>query len=255
MNDVLKRILAEKQNEVLALKESFVIHAHTERQVKSLRNALLGNKSIIAEIKRASPAKGKLSDILDPVALAKQYQSAGAAAISVLTDKQFFSGSVDDLLQVSIALSDAPCPLLRKDFIIDPIQIHQAYAYGADAILLIVAAVKDKTQALIDDAHRLGLEVLLEVHTADELMFAINTTADVIGVNNRNLNTLEVDIKTSLDLITLVPRTQVCVSESGIHDAMTASILFDAGFNGLLVGEALVRSSNPGELLKAMRGQ
>ncbi len=185
--------------------------------------------------------------------MAKQYQQAGAAAVSVLTDELFFKGSVADLQQVSLALQDTSCAVLRKEFIIDEIQIAQAAQFGADAVLLIMAVTQDKTQELLNYAHYLGLEVLLEVHTEEELEMALDTDAKIIGVNNRNLHTLKVDVNTSLNLIEYMPKNIVKVSESGIHDAKIAHELFAAGFDALLVGEALVKSSHPKKLIADMR--
>jgi indole-3-glycerol phosphate synthase len=264
MSDFLKKVIAQKEIEVAQLKKEFPRgifprgvgeNPITQRKIKSLKNALSTPRSIIAEIKRASPAKGPLSDISDPTALAQTYQQAGAAAISVLTDELFFKGSIQDLKQVSQALQDTSCVILRKEFIIDNIQLEQALHAGADAVLLIVAVLGGKTQTLIDEAHALGLEVLLEVHTEEELHLALKTNADVIGINNRNLNTLVVDVQTSLDLISHIPTPVVRVSESGIHTAEIATQLFDAGFHGLLIGEALVRAENPAQLLQILRGK
>ncbi|MFA6037174.1 MAG: indole-3-glycerol phosphate synthase TrpC [Legionellales bacterium] len=264
MHDTLKKIIAQKELEVAELKESVLKNPDGvlaqymrgklgTRKIKSLKKALSQAPAIIAEIKRASPAKGELAQIADPVALAQKYQQAGVAAISVLTDSVFFNGSVDDLQKVSAALQDTPVVILRKEFIIDEIQIAQAAQYGADAVLIIVAVTEDKTQELIDYAHYLGLEVLLEVHTEEELELALDTDAKVIGINNRNLRTLEVDINTSYDLIEFMPKPIIAVSESGIHDAQTAHDLFAAGFNALLVGEALVKAKDPKKLINAMR--
>lgn len=182
------------------------------------------------------------------------YQAAGAAAISVLTDSTFFNGSINDLRMVSAALKNTPCVILRKEFIIDEIQLVESALAGADAVLLIVAVLKDNTQAMIDKAHELGLEVLLEAHTADELTLALTTDADVIGINNRDLTTLKVDTHTSIALHDLFPKHVISVSESGIHDAKTAHQLFELGYHALLIGEALVTSPNPAELIPSMRG-
>lgn len=241
MNKVLADIIAQK-------------HLEVARPKKSLEQALRQPRAILSEIKRASPAKGKLADILNPVDLAKQYQEAGAAAISVLTDKKYFNGSLDDLVDVSQALKQTLCPILRKEFIISPIQIAEAAVHGADAVLLIVAVLKEKTQEFINVAKLFNLDVLVEVHTHDELKLALDTDAKIIGINNRNLDTLDVDIQTSLDLIQYLPNHLVKVSESGIHDSQTAQRLFNAGFDALLVGEALVKSDYPAELIKKMRG-
>jgi indole-3-glycerol phosphate synthase len=265
MHDTLKKIIAQKEIEVSMLKDlvfnepdgelaQYMRGKVGQRKIKSFKKALSKAPAIIAEIKRASPAKGELAKIVDPVALAQQYQQAGAAAISVLTDHMFFNGSVNDLQLVSTALQNTDCAILRKEFIIDEIQIAESVQYGADAILLIMAVTTDKTQELIDYAHYLGLEVLLEVHTEDELELALDTDAKIIGVNNRNLRTLEVDLDTSVNLIEFMPKPIIAVAESGIQDAKTAHTLFSAGYDALLVGEALVTAQDPQELIKAMRG-
>lgn len=265
MHDMLRKIIAQKEQEVIALKDALLDEPDSplsnfmrgklgHRKIKSLKKALQKPFSIIAEIKRASPAKGVLATIPDPVSLALQYQQAGASAISVLTDELFFNGSLQDLQKVSQALQETDCAILRKEFIIDELQIAQAAQYGADAVLLIMGVTEDKTHELIDYAHYLGLEVLLEVHTEDELEAALDTQAKIIGVNNRNLHTLAVDLETSFQLIEYIPRHIVKVSESGIHDAQTSEALFAAGFDALLVGEALVKAKNPQTLLKQLRG-
>ncbi|MGA2655649.1 MAG: indole-3-glycerol phosphate synthase TrpC [Gammaproteobacteria bacterium] len=265
MHDTLQKIIAQKELEVAKLKE--IIHKNPDgelsqfmrgklgnRKIKSFKKALSQPQAIIAEIKRSSPAKGELAKIADPVALAQKYQQAGAAAISVLTDEMFFNGSINDLQQVSLALQNTDCAILRKEFIIDEIQIAQAVQYGADAVLLIMAVTEDKTQELIDFAHYLEMEVLLEVHTEDELEQALDTNAKIIGVNNRDLRTLEVDINTSFNLIEFMPKTVIAVAESGIQDFKTAHDLFDVGYDALLVGEALVKAKDPEKLIRAMRG-
>ncbi len=264
MHNTLKEILALKQQQVAALKIQLTQDPHhvlapymqgeSTRKIKSLKKALRKPCAIIAEIKRASPASGLLAQIPDPVHLAQIYQQAGAAAISVLTDETFFKGSLNDLLHISSALETMDCAILRKEFIIDEIQIAEAAHYGADAVLLIVAATQDKTEELLDFAHHLGLEALVEVHTLEELDYALEIEADIIGINNRNLSTLLVDIETSFALISEIPASRIVVSESGIKDAMTAQHLFAAGFDALLVGEALVRAEDPGELIRNMRG-
>lgn len=266
MHKTLKDILLQKKLEVAALKDLIQKEPDGElaryfegefltRRIKSLKQSLAKpTLGVIAEIKRASPAKGALADIVDPILLATKYQAGGAAAISVLTDELFFKGSPQDLQQVSAALAQTPCPILRKDFIIDEIQIAQAAKDGADAVLLIVAVLEDKTYELLDYAAHLGLEVLLEVHTKDELLFALETDAEIIGINNRNLHDFSVDVQRSLDLVQIIPSDMIAVAESGIHDADCAQRLFHAGFDAVLVGEALVKSNDPEEFIAAMQG-
>lgn len=252
MHSVLQEIINSKS---LEISPTLDIQKLTLDIQKSLFHALKKPRSIIAEIKRRSPAHGALADITNPVALAHEYVAGGASAISVLTDKPYFNGCMEDLHSVSEAVAHTPCPVLRKDFIIHPVQLFHSVAMGADAVLLIVAVLQDKTQSMIDMAESLGLDVLLEVHTREELSFALDTSAKIIGVNNRNLHTLDVDIQTSLDIIKRIPSHIVSVSESGIQDAQTAAHLFDAGYSAILVGEALVKSAYPRHLIKAMRGE
>lgn len=251
MHSILREIIRSKSIEVQNLDSAYT---KQQRTMKSLKKALEKPNSIIAEIKRRSPAHGVLSDIEDPTELAHHYIAGGASAISVLTDKPYFNGCIRDMKLVSDSIAQYDCPVLRKDFIIDSIQLSEAAAFGADAVLLIVAVLQEKTQSMISVAESLGLEVLLEVHNREELDIALDTSATMIGVNNRNLHTLEVNIKTSIDLIQYIPSHVLSVSESGVHDPMTAKMLFNAGFSALLVGEALVRSPNPGLLIQQLRG-
>lgn len=257
MHSVLQDIINSKTLEIsqlLDIHKSLPYSSSTLDIHKSLSQALKKPGSIIAEIKRRSPAHGTLSDISNPVKLAHDYIAGGASAISVLTDKPYFNGSMEDLHCVSKSIAHTACPVLRKDFIIDPVQLFHSIAMGADAVLLIVAVLQNRTQSMIDKAESLGLEVLLEVHTREELAVALDTSATIIGVNNRNLHTLNVDIQTSLDIIKHIPTHIISVSESGIRDAQTAARLFDAGYSALLVGEALVKSDHPGNLIQTMRG-
>lgn len=254
MHSILRDIINSKASETLDIHKSFFKATELLDIHKSLFQAIKQPGSIIAEIKRRSPAHGRLAEISDPAKLAHDYITGGASAISVLTDKCYFNGCIEDMNQVAKAVAVTPCPILRKDFINDPIQLFHSAAMGADAVLLIVAILQEKTQAMIDIAESLGLEFLLEVHTREELALALDTSAKIIGVNNRNLHTLNVDIQTSLELIKYIPSHIVSVSESGIHDRATAERLFDAGYSALLVGEALVRSAQPGLVIQELRG-
>lgn len=207
--------------------------------------------SVIAEIKRRSPARGDLRPALDPAALARCYAEAGASALSVLTDERYFRGSDADLVAAREATS---LPVLRKDFIIDPYQIYEARALGADAVLLIVRALSDQLlrelQAL---ALELGLAALVEVHDLPELERAVVAEARIIGINNRNLDTLEVDPTTSLRLRPAIPPGVIAVAESGIGSSDLAAQLAAVGFDAILVGEALVTAPDPGALLQRLR--
>lgn len=198
--------------------------------------------SLIAEVKFASPVKGRFLEGVDPVQLASAYESAGARAISVLTDEHFFQGHLDYLTNVRKSVS-VPC--LRKDFIVDEYQIHEARVAGADAILLIMSCLSDEqVSEYLAVAKQYQMAVLVETHTADELERALAADAHIIGINNRNLNTFEVDIATTLELKNAVPGGKVLVSESGIYTREDVVRLEDGGVDSVLVGEAIVTSGN-----------
>ena len=208
--------------------------------------------SVIAEVKRRSPSKGHLADIPDPTALATAYAAGGAAAISVLTEERRFGGSLDDLRAVRAAVD---VPLLRKDFLVDPYQLLEARAAGADLALLIVAALDDDTlRRLHDEARDLGLTVLVEVHDEEETGRAVDLGAELIGVNARNLKTLDVDPGTFARLAPLVPGDRVLVAESGISGPEDVRHQVAAGARVVLVGEALVRDGDPERAVRAMTG-
>ena len=205
---------------------------------------------VIAEVKRASPSKGPIRLDLDAAALAREYATAGAAAISVLTQEEGFRGSLDDLAAVRKAVE---LPVLRKDFIVEVYQAYEARAYGADAILLIVAALSpDQLKDLLALAHTVGLAVLAESHGEREVEEAVAAGAQVVGINNRNLKDFTVDIETTLRLRPLIPAGVVTVSESGIRTASDVRRLRDAGVDAVLVGESLVASDNPGAKLREL---
>jgi indole-3-glycerol phosphate synthase len=222
------------------------------RTCKSFKHALRQNKlAVIAEIKRQSPSKGLLNAIPDPTLIATAYCDGGAAAISVLTDRTFFKGSLPDLTQVAHHLQFATQPILRKDFIIDSIQIAEAIASDADAILLIVALLGDKTRTLLDYAKNVGIDALVEVHNTTELDIALNSGAEIIGINNRNLSTFAVDTELALRLIEQIPRNIIRVAESGITTPSLAQDYYRAGFDGVLIGEALVQATYPAQFIEA----
>ena len=206
--------------------------------------------NVIAECKRRSPSKGVLRADYDPVAIAKGYADAGAAAISVLTEPTFFDGSLDHLKAVRAAVD---VPLLRKDFIVSEYQLLEAKAAGADAILLIVAALRPaELKVLHDHARRYGLDALVEVHDARELAIAIDVGAKIIGVNNRNLRTLEIDVHASETLIANMPREIVAVSESGLKTADDLVRLRALGYRAFLIGERLMSAEDPGLALQGV---
>jgi len=209
-----------------------------------------GRMNVIAECKRRSPSKGVLRADYDPVAIAKGYAAAGAAAISVLTEPTFFDGALEHLVSVHSAVL---IPVLRKDFIVCEYQILEARAAGASALLLIVAAMTpDELRTLRSQARSLGVDVLVEVHDADELAIAADAGANVIGVNNRNLRTLEVDVKASEKLIARMPKDAVAVSESGLRTAEDLIRLHDLGYEAFLVGERFMTTADPGAALREL---
>ena len=224
----------------------------TSRQPPRGFRAALGEPGlrVIAECKRRSPSRGVLRASYDPVAIARGYERAGAAALSVLTEPTFFDGAIEHLEAVRDTVG---LPILRKDFIVDPYQLLEARAAGADAVLLIVAALEDRDlRGLRDQARTLGLDVLVEVHDEEELARAIDAGTDLVGVNNRNLKTLEVSLEVSRRLAPLAPENAVMISESGISLHEDLLDLQGHGFSGFLVGSALMREASPGGALKRL---
>ena len=208
--------------------------------------------AVIAELKRASPSKGLIRVSFDPVALARELESAGAACLSVLTDEQFFQGSLENLRKASASVA---IPCLRKDFIVDEFQLIEARANSADAVLLIVAALTDdELNWFARGARSRGLDVLCEVHDREELRRALDAGCDLIGVNTRDLRTFNVDLGTALDLAPEFPASVVRVTESGIHSAEDVARLRAAGYQAFLVGESLMRAERPGEALRELMG-
>lgn len=232
----------QAQTPVAALEKGFFFQQPT----RSLRQHLTqpGSSGIIAEFKRRSPSKGWIQQGAPVGRITLGYANAGAAAISVLTEEAFFGGSLDDL---SIARHMAKCPVLRKDFMVDEYQVLEAKAAGADAILLIAAALPPaRLRELGRLAHSLGLEVLLEVHNADELDRALHPdAADLLGVNSRNLHTFEVSLDTALELVAALPASYVPVAESGLTSAADVARLHAAGYRGFLIGELFMRQAQP----------
>lgn len=227
---------------------------HPRGWAAALRQKAEHGSTVIAEIKKASPSKGLIRADFDPEWLARRYRAGGAAVLSVLTDEPYFQGSLRNL---ELASAAAPLPCLRKDFMIDEYQIVEARAHRADAILLIAAALTGaELKRLAEIAHSYTLDVLVEVHTADELAQALDalgeTGADAIGVNNRDLKTFEVSQQTSLALIDRIPTSVVRVTESGIVTREDIAGLRRAGFDAFLIGESLMRQPDPGEALAAL---
>jgi indole-3-glycerol phosphate synthase len=249
----LAEIIATKHREVEKLlpKQEFLRLAALERNdVRSLHAALmLGEEhlGVIAEVKKASPSAGVIQPDFDPVAQAIAYDKAGASAISVLTDEQYFQGHLSYLTQIRRQVA---CPVLRKDFIIHDVQIYEAAVAGADAILLIVAALtQDELVHLLETAAKVQMDVLVEVHDREELDRALETDAKIIGINNRNLKTFKVDLATTEELSEEIPEDVILVSESGIRTVADARTVWSWGANAILVGEALMRSADPAAMV------
>jgi len=261
MPSVLERIVAEKRNEIATLKSDAPadVLAHRISDAPSPKDFAAALKRgqddgihLIAEFKRASPSKGMIRIDLDPAQVAQMYASSGASAMSVLTDGPFFSGSMDDLRAVRRTVD---LPLLRKDFILDPYQIMEARVAGADALLLIVAALDDTDLTTLHaEADRLGMATLVEVHNETELDRALAIGPRIIGINNRNLHTFEVDLGTTLTLRSRIPGDIIVVGESGIHSRADAVRLEQAGVDAMLVGEALMREPDPADAARALLG-
>lgn len=252
---ILADIVQHKQQEVAELRPRAALleqqaHARKSRArgfAAALRKV---NPAIIAEIKKASPSKGLLQHEFHPALNARAYEEGGAAALSVLTDKQYFQGELHDL---EAARSAVELPVLRKDFTIDRLQIFEAAMHGADAVLLIAAILETtELRQFRETAASLGLDSLVEVHNPDELAKAIDSGAEIIGVNNRNLDTFEVSLETSLRLSYLLPSNVIRVSESGIHNRSDIDLLLGAGYSGFLIGEALMKAEKPAAALKLL---
>ena len=256
---ILKRILERKEEEVRSLRrergEADLLRAASEAAPpRDFAGALRagGAPRLIAEFKRASPSAGPIREGADPSEIARSYEAAGAAALSVITDRDFFRGSLDDLRAARAAVS---LPVLRKDFTLDALQILEARAAGADAVLLIVAALDDGAlRALLDVAREQSLAALVEVHTRGELDRALEAGAELIGVNNRDLSTFKTDVAVTRALLQHAAG-RTLISESGISDPETVRQLMAEGVDAFLVGEALMRADDPGGELRRLRGE
>ena len=260
--DILSEILARKRSSLETSKRALPLYelraiavdARANALDHSLRNALTGDGiNIIAEFKRRSPSKGIIREQANAAMIARSYESSGAAAISVLTEEKYFAGSLDDLRAVR---QEVRIPILRKDFIVDDYQLYESAAAGADALLLIVAALDDETltrMIRLTEAE-LGMDALVEVHTKEEMARAVTHGATLIGVNNRDLRTFNVSTATSVELAQLAPADTVLVSESGLTPEEVRK-LQAIGYRGFLVGEDLMRAEDPEQRLRAFRGE
>lgn len=262
MDDILQRILATKHDEVRLARERVPLaqlrtNAGAAGAPRDFTGALraaiaMGRSAVIAEVKKASPSKGVLRADFDPAAIGASYARHGAACLSVLTDMQYFQGAPEYLQQARTA---SGLPVLRKDFIIDDYQIVEARSWGADAILLIVAALdRARLHALEEAAHDLGMAVLVEVHDASELELALQLKTSLIGINNRNLRTFETRLEVTLDLLPRIGPERVVVTESGILARADVARMRAAGVNAFLVGEAFMRAEDPGAELARLFG-
>ncbi len=260
MNDTfLDKILTVKREKVKRLKtttdivalkdRAFAIRQNAEKHRLKTALSRTDRTNIIAEIKRTSPSKGVINDQIDVAATAKKYRDGGAAAISVLTEEDFFKGSLDDLIEVR---NTVDLPILRKDFVFDEFQVYESAAVGADVMLLIVAALEETPLADLYHliTHDLGMDAIVEVHTLYELETAARIGAKVVGVNNRNLQTLEVSLDFSRELISFRPPGALMIAESGISTREEIAELKALRFDGFLIGETLMRSGNPDEVIK-----
>lgn len=254
MKDILSEIIANKHFEVDVQKQAVSAEqlqegvANCDYRPRSMKQALASSPTgIIAEFKRRSPSKGWIFKSAQPESIVPAYAAAGASALSILTDEKFFGGSLKDI-RTARPLVDIP--ILRKDFIIDEYQLYQARIVGADAVLLIAAALEpEQCAALAEKAHSLDLEVLLEIHHAEELSY-IQENIDMVGINNRHLGTFHTDVENSFRLAGSLPKDTLLVSESGISDPATVSRLRHAGFRGFLIGETFMKTGQPGETLQ-----
>ena len=260
MSDILNTILATKAEEITrraAKRGLSELRAACEGAepprgfVDAISRTInAGNAAVIAEIKKASPSKGVIREDFDPAQIAASYAGHGATCLSVLTDEEYFQG-YDDYL--GMARRACELPLLRKDFTIDPYQVFEARCIGADAILLIVAALGDTMLVELSGlAHSLDLDVLVEVHNAEELERALAIPGTLLGINNRNLRTFETTLQTTLELLETIPDDRIVVTESGIHTRDDVALMRNHGVNAFLVGEAFMREPEPGQKLEEL---
>src|SRR3990167_9487159 len=230
MNSILQEIIAQKKLEVENLKHQIFDNRRENNVHKSFKSIFCKDELLI-----------------------ESYISGGVGGVSILTDEKFFAGTINDLHLVVEHLKNSPIPVLRKDFIIDKLQIDQSNALGANAILLIVSVLKTKTKILLDYAKKLGIEAIVEIHNEDELNYAISIGAEIIGINNRDLNSFKEDINLCLNLISKIPGNIYTVAESAIRSIDDIKKIKAAGFNAVLIGEMLMKANNPSVLIRSMR--
>ena len=258
MSDILEKIISVKHREIEESRAA-VSFSELERQcsnlpstrdfVQALRSRVENSQpAVIAEIKKASPSKGVIREDFDPVQIARSYEQSGAACLSVLTDRDFFQGAPEYLTQVK---AETTIPVIRKDFIIDPYQVYEARAMGADCILLIVAALETAQMRELERIARgIDVAVLVEVHSREELESALELETPLIGINNRNLRTFDTDIRTSLMVAEQIPSERVVITESGINTREDVALMVENSIYAFLVGESMMRKPDPGAALK-----
>jgi len=260
MSDILNKILSDKVKEVVACAERVSLPELSRRVehlpetrgfASAIREKLNSNQAaVIAEIKKASPSKGVIREDFKPDEIARAYAENGAACLSVLTDRKYFKGHADYLKSARAACD---IPVLRKDFMIDPYQLYEAREMGADAILLIAAALGDPMMSDLEQtAIALELDVLVEVHNEQELERALCLQTPLLGINNRNLRTFETTLDTTLSMLSMIPEDKIVISESGIHTREDIHLLRENNVNGFLIGEAFMREKDPGKALAAL---
>jgi indole-3-glycerol phosphate synthase len=257
---ILRKILARKREEVAgrrarnslgSLEQRITEQSATRGFAMAMQHRIAGGEpAVIAEVKKASPSKGVIREDFHPAQIAQSYQSGGATCLSVLTDIDFFQGS-DEYLQQARAACDLP--VLRKDFTVDPYQVVEARAIGADAVLLIAAALDDEQMLeLAHTAEEVGVDVLVEVHDRAELERALELSTPLVGINNRDLHTFDMRLETTLDLLPYIPADRVVVTESGIHTPEDVTLMREQSVHAFLVGEAFMRASEPGDKLREL---
>ncbi len=249
MKNILDQIIERKKQEVADSKSAVSLQQLKEseffgRETFSLKDSLKSKWGIIAEFKRKSPSKGIINDKADVLEVSKSYENFGASGISILTDSEFFDGNFADVLKVRKEIN---IPILRKDFMIEEYQFYEAKSIGADVVLLIAACLSvNQVQEFTELSHQLGLEVLLEIHTEDELIH-FNKNIDLVGINNRNLKDFKVDLQHSVNLKNLLPKGTLSVAESGIYSVEDFEFLKEKGFDGFLMGKYFMKNENPGK--------
>lgn len=250
--NILDTIIERKKQEILDSKSKISLQQLKEseffgRTTYSLKETIQSKSGIIAEFKRKSPSKGIINDKVSPLEVVSEYEKFGASAVSILTDQDFFGGSFNDILSVRKSVN---IPILRKDFMIDEYQFFEAKSMGADVILLIAASLSpNQVSEFTELAHQLDLEVLLEIHTEEELLH-INKNIDIVGINNRNLKDFKVDLQHSVNLKNQLPYDILSIAESGIYSEEDFKFLKEKGFNGFLMGEYFMKNENPGNKFK-----